>query len=274
MKITYYGTSASEAWPALFCNSEACELARQLGGKNIRTRSQALVDTTLLLDFPPDTNYHAQQYHLDLRKVETLLITHSHHDHFFPYDICMRTENYATGLSDKKLTVYGNEEVESRFCQAARIDGSVSKFVRFQRLEPFDCVNTEDGYEITAVLADHNQPEKSLLYLIKKGGKQLLYAHDTGIFPEVTWKFLEGKRFDFVSLDCTALTRDWKKGHMGFEAVDQVRDRMTEMKCIDTKTTLVLNHFAHFDNFTHEKICRIENPKGYEIAYDGCTFVF
>lgn len=31
-----------------------------------------------------DTNYHAQQYHLDLRKVETLLITHSHHDHFFP----------------------------------------------------------------------------------------------------------------------------------------------------------------------------------------------
>lgn len=237
MKITYYGTSASEAWPALFCNCEACELARQLGGKNIRTRSQALVDTTLLLDFPPDTNYHAQQYHLDLRKVETLLITHSHHDHFFPYDICMRTENYATGLSDKKLTVYGNEEVESRFCQAARIDGSVSKFVRFQRLEPFDCVNTEDGYEITAVLADHNQPEKSLLYLIKKGGKQLLYAHDTGIFPEVTWKFLEGKRFDFVSLDCTALTRDWKKGHMGFEAVDQVRDRMTEMKCIDTKTT-------------------------------------
>lgn len=164
MKITYYGTSASEAWPALFCNCEACELARQLGGKNIRTRSQALVDTTLLLDFPPDTNYHAQQYHLDLRKVETLLITHSHHDHFFPYDICMRTENYATGLSDKKLTVYGNEEVESRFCQAARIDGSVSKFVRFQRLEPFDCVNTEDGYEITAVLADHNQPEKSLLY--------------------------------------------------------------------------------------------------------------
>ena len=120
--------------------------------------------------------------------------------------MCIRDRNYATGLSDKKLTVYGNEEVESRFCQAARIDGSVSKFVRFQRLEPFDCVNTEDGYEITAVLADHNQPEKSLLYLIKKGGKQLLYAHDTGIFPEVTWKFLEGKRFDFVSLDCTALT--------------------------------------------------------------------
>ncbi len=48
---------------------------------------------------------------------------------------------------------------------------------------------------------------------------------------------------------------------MGFEAVDQVRDRMTEMKCIDTKTTLVLNHFAHFDNFTHEKICRIENQR-------------
>ncbi len=68
----------------------------------------------------------------------------------------------------------GMKRSKAGFCQAARIDGSVSKFVRFQRLEPFDCVNTEDGYEITAVLADHNQPEKSLLYLIKKGGKQLL----------------------------------------------------------------------------------------------------
>ena len=59
MKITYYGTSASEAWPALFCECEACRLARKYGGKNVRSRSQTLIDDTLLLDFPPDTNYHA-----------------------------------------------------------------------------------------------------------------------------------------------------------------------------------------------------------------------
>ena len=59
---------------------------------------------------------------------------------------------------------------------------------------------------------------------------------------------------------------------MGFQAVDEVRDRLKEMGCIDGKTTLVLNHLAHYGDFTHEKICALENPKGYEVAYDGCSF--
>ena len=111
-----------------------------------------------------------------------------------------------------------------------------------------------------------------MMYLIQREGKQILYAHDTGIFPESTWKFLEGKHLDLVSLDCTGLSRDWRKGHMGFQAVDEVRDRLKRIGCIDENTKLVLNHLAHHGDFTHEKICALENPKGYEVAYDGCFF--
>ena len=114
--------------------------------------------------------------------------------------------------------------------------------------------------------------ERNCKVRITREGKQILYAHDTGIFPESTWKFLEGKYLDLASLDCTALSRDWRQGHMGFQAVDEVRDRLKEMGCIDGKTTLVLNHLAHYGDFTHEKICALENPKGYEVAYDGCSF--
>ena len=274
MKITYYGTSASEAWPALFCNCKACELAREYGGKNIRTRSQALIDDSLLIDFPPDTNYHAQRYHLNLQAVKSLLITHSHHDHYFPGDICMRTSNFAEGIKDSKLFVYGNDAIEKGFYEAAAIHSNIGDFVVFHRLEPFDRICTEDGYEVTALLADHNQPEKSLMYIVKKGNRQILYAHDTGIFPECTWDYLEGKRFDFVSFDCTALTRDWRRGHMGFKAVDEVRERMAGMGCIDSKTILVLSHFEHYGDFTHDKICAEENPKGYEVAFDGCYYEF
>lgn len=274
MKITYYGTSASEAWPALFCNCQACSLARKYGGKNIRTRSQTLIDTTLLIDFPPDTNYHAQILHLNLQTVRTLLITHSHHDHFFPYDICMRSSDFASGTSGSRLSVYGNETTEKEFRQAALICDNIGQFVTFRRLEPFEHVFTEDGYEVTALLADHNQPEKSLMYLISREGRTLFYAHDTGIFPECTWRFLEGKKVDFVSLDCTALSRNWQRGHMGFEAVDTVKERLTEMGCIGPETILTLNHFAHLGNFTHDRICEIENPKGYQVAYDGCFYEF
>ena len=50
MKITYYGTAAGEAWPGVFCQCHVCQEARRLGGKNIRTRSQALIDGALLLE--------------------------------------------------------------------------------------------------------------------------------------------------------------------------------------------------------------------------------
>ena len=50
MKFTYLGTSSCEGIPALFCNCPRCEGARRLGGKNIRTRTQALINEDLLID--------------------------------------------------------------------------------------------------------------------------------------------------------------------------------------------------------------------------------
>ena len=58
MKITFLGTAAAEAMPATFCNCKYCIEARRLGGKNIRTRSQSIIDGKLLIDLPADTYYH------------------------------------------------------------------------------------------------------------------------------------------------------------------------------------------------------------------------
>lgn len=269
MRITYYGTAASEAWPALFCRCRACEMARIYKGKNIRTRSQALIDRSVLIDFPPDTNYHAQYLGLELAAVRTLLITHSHHDHFFPYDICMRNPKYAQRLEEESLHMYGNEVIGERFKKASAICGDTKKYVTFHLLAPFETVYTPDGYTVTALPADHNPPEKALMYMIEKAGKRLLYAHDTGIFLESTWAYIKNIRFDLISLDCTALSRDWRRGHMGFEAADEVRDRLENLGCANKETIFVLSHLAHFGDFTHDKICEIEEPKGYTVAYDG-----
>lgn len=66
MKLTYYGTAAAEGFPALYCHCDACERARKSGGKNIRTRSQALINDDLLIDFPADTYMHELIYALEL----------------------------------------------------------------------------------------------------------------------------------------------------------------------------------------------------------------
>ena len=90
MKVTYLGTAAAEGFPALFCNCPACREAARLGGRNIRTRSQALINRDLLLDLPPDTYLHKLQNGLDLSEVRYLFVTHWHMDHFYPPELTVR----------------------------------------------------------------------------------------------------------------------------------------------------------------------------------------
>ena len=56
MKIKFLGTAAAEGIPALFCDCAVCQNARKVGGKEIKTRSQAIVDDKILIDFPADAD--------------------------------------------------------------------------------------------------------------------------------------------------------------------------------------------------------------------------
>ena len=126
MKIQYLGTAAAEGWPALFCNCEMCKQAAELGGKNIRTRSQAIVDDKILIDFPADTYAHMLQYDIDLPSIHTLLVTHSHIDHWYPEDLMRRSKRFATAI-DSTLHVYGNDAVHEELMQVAKRVGDTYK---------------------------------------------------------------------------------------------------------------------------------------------------
>ncbi len=76
MEIQYLGTAAAEGLPALFCDCETCRRARDMGGKEMRTRTQSVVDGKLLIDLPPDTYTHALNYHLRLNNKYLLTINY------------------------------------------------------------------------------------------------------------------------------------------------------------------------------------------------------
>ena len=95
MQFQYLGTAAAEGWPAVFCRCKYCLEAQRLGGKNIRTRSQAIVNDDLLLDLPPDTYMHKLMNHLDLSRVKYLFVTHFHMDHFYPQELTVRGSVYS-----------------------------------------------------------------------------------------------------------------------------------------------------------------------------------
>lgn len=81
VKLLFMGTAAAEGIPALFCTCPVCERARRAGGRELRTRSGALIDGVLKLDFGPDSYVHMLQNGIAYANVHSILITHTHSDH-------------------------------------------------------------------------------------------------------------------------------------------------------------------------------------------------
>ncbi|MEG2315226.1 MAG: MBL fold metallo-hydrolase [Clostridia bacterium] len=269
MKIKYFGTAAAEAWPGMYCHCESCKRAWELRGKNLRTRSQALVDDGLLIDFPPDTYLHMLQDGLDLPNIHHILITHTHEDHLYTDDLRWRGGYYCSG-EEGYLNLYGNDALMRRMDAIEKEDTTTLRWHEWQAFETYPVMD----YAVTPMLARHNPKEKCFIYHIEKDGKSLLYGNDTGIFPDATWAYLQGKRFDVVSLDCTMLIIPEGTNHMGIEDVVTVRDRMLREGMADKNTAFVITHFSHNGKLLHHEIEAAVAPYGIHVAYDGYELFF
>lgn len=279
MKLTYYGTAAAEGMPAFFCNCDNCERARKAGGKNIRSRSQALVNNDLLIDFPADTYMHVAWYGLDLRKVENILITHSHMDHLCPADLANTRPPYALRDDDAgKFKVYMSQASSAAALPTLIKEGVLDSFVDVVTVKPFEPFKVL-SYEITPLKASHDLKTAPLIYIISDGKKTMLYGHDSGWFPKETWAWLEENKpkFDYVSLDCTCTCdkgNPYPDHHMNLEACSNVKSKMLEIGCADEKTIFCLHHFSHNGGYTYDELVPVAKELGFLVSYDTMSVEF
>ena len=278
MKIKFFGTAAAEGIPAIFCEFDVCKKARRLGGKNIRTRSQALIDDTILIDFPADTYMHCLNG-LPIENLHTCIITHAHEDHLYASELLNRGPGMARIVfDDKPFNMYGTAPAMSMVRDAvnlSRLDtcGRVFGTV-IQPFEPFEA----EGYKITPIKAEHDAYTVPVVYAIEKDGKAMLYGHDTGIFAEETFKYIEKNipHFDLVSLDCTFCDtpNEWY-GHMSIHDCKDVRDRLIKTGCADENTVWVVNHFSHNNkNALYDDLKPAADKDGFILSYDGLEIEF
>ncbi len=277
MEIQYLGTAAAEGWPALFCDCEICRHARLVRGKDLRTRTQSMIDGKLLIDFPPDSYTHALYNSLQLGKIQHLLITHSHMDHFFPVELIHRHEHFGHN-AEGKLHVYGNEAVEKAFYDAVLIDRfkahPLDDAVEFIRIAPFQDF-IADGYHIIPVRADHDKRETCLIYIIERDGKCMLYGHDTGIdLDREAWDCIYSHKYQLVSMDATMGKKQTDRYHMGLPDGIRFVQTLEEKGCIGKDTWKVINHFSHNGEMTHDDLERFAESHGLIAAYDGMKLNF
>lgn len=263
MKLQYLGTAAAEGVPAMFCPCPACTYARKVGGKENRSRSGAILDDFLKIDFPADAYIQSLLWGLDYSKVQHVLITHTHRDHFCAEEFENRFRPFSQLPDDAApLTVYGNEQARGKMSEFLK-DG----VLEFVTMKPYDTVNA-GGYQVTALNAIHALDETSLFFLIEKDGKRLLYAHDTDEFTPEHLEFFKGKRMDIVSLDCTNGILDCDYiGHMGISDNLRMREKLYEIGAADERTIFVANHFSHNGVAPYEELCR--RMPGFVVAHDG-----
>lgn len=271
MKIQYLGTAAAEGLPGLYCNCDICMRATQNGGKDIRTRSQAVIDDQLLMDLPPDTYHHVLQHGLNLKDVRSLIITHSHQDHFYVQELMMRAFPFAHGTPEKKLTVYGNDKVRAMFEAAVKESGNkhLQDVLEFKEVQPYEAFTTIEGYTVTPMLANHDKKERCLIYLIEKDGQCIFYANDSGFYPEATWDYLKGKHLDLVSFDCTTVLEKEGSNHMGLADNREAKQKLIELGCVDANTKFVVTHFSHNGGALHADIVHATEGDGFLVAFDG-----
>ena len=273
MKFQYLGTAAAEGIPAFVCNCDACVRSREIGGRALRTRSQAIIDDKLLIDFPADTMAHIHANKIDLIKVSDCIVTHSHYDHLHPIDLNNFKPGFANFPEGWHMTFHGSEKVGEAI--APQLEGKLTELniVSFEALEAFVPTNVS-GYTVTPLKAIHDPKAGPFFYQIFDGEKTVVYGNDTGYLDESVWEYWEKTKphFDMVSLDCTFACKPVStcKVHMSLDENLQVRDRMLEMGLADENTVFVSHHFSHNGyNVVYDEFVPIAAKEGFLTSYDG-----
>ena len=275
MKVRFLGTSSTEGIPGVFCNCDVCREVKKIGGRDVRTRSQVIVNDDLLVDFDADTNYHAVKNKLKLGDLEVLLVTHSHSDHWCPQELEYRGEPFAHNLKFEKLKIYCNAGVKEKFDRIADLTPMSDKtrknldFIIAQVYVPVKL----GKYTVTALPSTHLLTEQSLIFLIQDGEKSYFYGNDTGPLDPEIYDYLErtGVKLDFVSLDGSLGTSDFQyKWHLNYYQVLEIKAEFEKRGIAGKDCKFVITHLAHdYAHRFYEDYVKFAAKDGLMVACDG-----
>lgn len=274
MKLKYFGTAAAEGIPAVGCSCEVCSHARKFGERNVRFRTQALVDDAFLIDYPPDVVYYNYKFNLDYGKLKGCIISHSHGDHLDLSQLRLLSKGYVRNDRSEPLHFFAGKDAYNKIKEITDTENMQGR-ADVTLIKPFEEFEFA-GYKILPLPATHDESSTPLIFLIEKDGTKLLWAHDTGIFKDEVYQtlFSSGK-IDAVSLDCCAgLLTGWRSHHLGLDTCREVF-AMLEAECVlDEGSIKIVNHFSHNDKATYEDLVANCEEDGLVVSYNGMEIEF
>ena len=265
--------------PSMFCKCPVCENARKVKGKELRSRSGFILDEKVAIDFSADSYMNMVRNDVCFGSIKHLLVTHSHDDHFYPYDLAYRDSLARASYPgiEKKLNIYGNSAVLKRLRDVEFFGENVLATVNLIEIAR-DQVFYMDDYKVTTFYAKHMFTEDSLVFLIERNGQAYLHLLDSPEPPKEFYDYLvkHEVKLDAVTADCTFGTMEEEfGGHMQMRQNTRVKGKLTELGILKKNASYFLTHFSEYNGKdTHEILCEEAKKRNMIVAYDGFTAEF
>jgi phosphoribosyl 1,2-cyclic phosphate phosphodiesterase len=254
-----------------------------MGGRNVRQNACALIGGDTLIDFPPDIVSQGWKWSVDFSALSTLLVTHSHGDHFFPYLLRWRArpgelgENPPAEKSAPRFTplptlhVYGNATVEERLRSELGGDPSWCD-VEFTRIQAFQAFRA-GGLVVTTVAANHDLGrEEAFNFIIQSDDATIFYGLDSDFPLPETWEAFATHRFDLMIFEATFGLADGRN-HMNFTRLRQTAVRIQESNLLREGGAIVASHFSPHHCPGHDEAEALLRQHGIGAAYDGLVWM-
>ena len=157
------------------------------GALSVKERSScSLIDDKILVDCGNGILKTLLEQNVDISKIETLLITHLHGDHFLDIPFLIMQRGFMS--AENELTIYGPEGIEDAVATlislsyaeikdwTIRRDKAKVKFVEFKLL---DNVEVIDNYFVDSFKVMHGDFEPAYGFIVRKDDKAIGFSGDS-----------------------------------------------------------------------------------------------
>jgi phosphoribosyl 1,2-cyclic phosphate phosphodiesterase len=252
VKITFLGTGTSQGVPVIACECNICHSSDQ---HDKRLRTSLLLETddaTLLFDAGPD--FRQQMLRENVKKLDSILLTHEHKDHIAGLDD-VRAFNYK---SQDAIDIYAEERVQKALRREYSYVFSEYQYpgIPKMRLNSID----EQDFTVKGILI---HPIRVFHYRLPVFGFRVgnfAYITDANYIPEESKEKLFGVKYLVIN----ALRKEKHISHFNLrEAIDFIR-------AISPKKAFI-THISHQMGY-HAEVSK-DLPQGIFLAYDGLSLL-
>jgi phosphoribosyl 1,2-cyclic phosphate phosphodiesterase len=273
MKITFLGTSAGEEYPGAWCECENCAKAREWGGKNIRRNSCAVIDGDIMIEMGKTAHIQAERFNINLRKIKTLLLTHSHGDHLSTHTLWSRQAVH--GFELPELNIFGSRQVYDFISADDKIDLKQAK-INFNIVEPFNEYHSGDLKIYTLDGRHDDRGSNSVNYIITRKNIAFAYLSDTGYPFDKTLEAIKNYKYDFIITEGTSGLGGSpdNNSHMNIEDNTRLLEFFSADNLWKNTPDYYVTHVAPHWCPPHDEYAPLLEAKGLKLAYDGLVIEY